>query len=133
MVKDNVANLIVKLRNGGTAGKASVCVPSSKFTSAILSLLEREGFIKSFSAKGKDGKDAYELEVVLAYDESGASKIAHTERVSKLSKRAYSGAKELRSVRSGFGMTVLSTPKGILSDKEARKMNVGGETLFKIW
>lgn len=130
MVKDNVANLITKLKNGGLAHKTSVLVDLSKFNEAILSLLLREGYIKAFS---KAENDAYHLTVALAYDEFGEPKIAETQRVSKLSKRAYSGAKELRSVRSGFGMQVLTTPKGIMSDKEARKNNIGGEVLFKIW
>ncbi|MES2059749.1 MAG: 30S ribosomal protein S8 [Patescibacteria group bacterium] len=134
MVKDNVANLIVKLRNAGTAHKASVSVASSKFTQAILALLEKEGYIKSFAKKeGAKGKEAYEIEVVLAYDESGNSKIAHTERISKLSKRTYMGSRSIRSVRSGFGMLVLSTPKGVMSDREAKKNHLGGEALFKIW
>jgi small subunit ribosomal protein S8 len=130
MVKDTVANLIIKLKNGGLAGKASVTVPTSKFNQAILALLEREGYIKSF---GKSEGGSYDLEVVLAYDADESPKISSVERVSKLSKRAYSGAKMLRSVRSGFGMLVLTTPKGIMSDKEARKQNIGGEVLFKIW
>ena len=129
MVKDVIANLIVKLKNGGTAGKASVSVPLSKLSLAILSLLEKEGYIKAFTKK----ENPREIEVELAYDEDKAPKISYTERVSKLSKRTYSGAKELRSVRSGFGMQVLTTPKGIMSDREAKKNNVGGEILFKIW
>ncbi len=134
MVKDNVANLIVKLRNAGVAGKPVVSVSSSKFNVAILTLLQKEGYIKSFEKKeGAKGKEAYETEVTLAYDESGASKIAHTERISKLSKRSYIGSKSIRSVRSGFGMLVISTPKGVMSDREARKMHIGGEALFKIW
>lgn len=136
MVKDTVANLIVKLKNAGLAGKASVSVPTSKFVLALLALLEKEGFIKSFSEKGlpgRQGEKAEGIEVTLAYDEDKKPKISFTERVSKLSRRVYKGARELRPVRSGFGISVLSTPKGVMSDREARKMKVGGEVLFKIW
>ena len=131
MVKDSVANLIIKLKNAGMAKKQTTDVLSSKLNSAILALLLKEGFIKSFEAKGN--KDIRQIEVALSYDEEGMSKISDVVRVSKLSKRTYSGAKALRPVRNGFGMFVLTTPKGILSDREARKQNVGGEVLFKIW
>ena len=131
MVKDGIANLIIKIKNGSRAHQDAISAPHSKLSEAVLSLLQKEGYIKSFSTKGK--KVVKTLDVELAYDEVGNPKVEEVERVSKLSKRVYSGSKEIKSVRSGYGMLVLSTPKGILSDKEAKKMNVGGEVLFKIW
>jgi small subunit ribosomal protein S8 len=139
MVKDNVANLIIKIKNAGVASNATCDVPHSKMNEAILTLLEKEGYIKSFSSsKKKDrvkaGKKAIKsIEVEIAYDGEGKAKIEGVERVSKLSKRTYSGVANIRPVRSGYGMLVISTPKGILSDKEAKKAHVGGEVLFKIW
>jgi len=130
MVKDNVANLIIKIKNAGVAGNTTLETPYSKLSEAILSLLEKEGYIKSFVKKGK--KAIKSLEVELAYVD-GKSKVEGVERISKLSKRTYAGASTIRPVRSGYGLLVLSTPKGILSGYEARKQNVGGEVLFKIW
>lgn len=131
MVKDAIANLIIKLKNAGLAGKANIEAPYSKLGESILALLEREGYIKSFK-KDSGKKIVKTIDVELAYVD-GKSKIEGVERVSKLSRRTYSGAKNLRSVRSGYGIQVLSTPKGILSGREAKKQNVGGELLFKIW
>ncbi len=138
MVKDSVANLIIKLKNAGNAGNVTTEVPYSKMNEAILSLLAKEGYIKSFASgknKGrvKASKAIKCLEVEIGYDEAGKAKIEGVERVSKLSKRTYAGVANIRPVRSGYGMLVLTTPKGILSDKEAKKEHVGGEVLFKIW
>lgn len=130
MVKDSVSNLIIKLKNAGNAGNVMTEVPYSKLIEAILSLLEKEGYIKSFTKKGK--KLIKSIDVELAY-EDGKSKIEGVERISKLSKRAYAGVAGMRPVRSGYGLLVVSTPKGILTSTEAKKANVGGEVLFKIW
>ncbi len=130
MVKDNVANLIVKIKNAGNAGNVTTEVAYSKLAEAILTLLEREGYIKSFTKVGK--KVIKSIQVELAY-EDGKHKIEGVERVSKLSKRTYAGVAGMRPIRSGYGLLVVSTPKGILTEKEARKEHVGGELLFKIW
>ncbi|MFA6050589.1 MAG: 30S ribosomal protein S8 [Candidatus Paceibacterota bacterium] len=130
MVKDSVANLIIKIKNAGNAGNVMTEVPYSKLIEAILSLLEKEGYIKSFAKKGK--KIIKSIDVELAY-EDGKSKIEGVERISKLSKRTYAGVAGMRPVRSGYGLLVVSTPKGILTSQEAKKANVGGEVLFKIW
>ncbi len=133
MVKDKVANLIIKIKNAGIAGNTSTLVPHSKFAEAILTLLAKEGYIKSFTdSKKSKSKAVKSIEVEIAY-ENGKAKIEGVERVSKLSKRTYSSVANIRPVRSGYGMLVMTTPKGILSDKEAKKANVGGEVLFKIW
>lgn len=131
MVKDNISNLIIKIKNGGMAHKSSVVAPYSKMTEAILTLLQKEGYIKSFTKLGKGL--VKEVEIELAYDESNKSKVEDVYRVSKLSKRVYTGVKEVKPVRNGYGTLVLSTPKGILNQTDAKKMNVGGEVLFKIW
>lgn len=130
MVNDKISNLIIKLKNAGNAGKSSVSVPHSKFTEAVLELLKKENFIKDFAKKGK--KIIKTLEVELLYVDS-EPRITDVERVSKLSRRVYKGVKKITPVRNGFGILVMTTPKGILSDKSAKKEGVGGEALFKIW
>ncbi len=113
------------------AGHATVTVPYSEMKSAILEVLEKEGYVEGLSKKGK--KVNKFIEIGLLYEEDKSPKITGVERVSKQSKRIYQKAKSIRPVRSHFGTLVLTTPKGILTDKEARTQKVGGEALFKIW
>ena len=131
MVVDPISNLINKLKNASLAGNATICVPHSKLIESIVVLLKTEGFVKDFAKKGK--KVVKTLDIELAYEEDGAPKITDVARVSKFSKRVYAGAKEIKPVRNGFGIQVITSPKGIISDKAARKENIGGEVLFKIW
>ncbi len=130
MVNDLISNLIIKLKNASLAKKETISVSYSKYSDAILSLLLKHGYIKSFSKKGK--KVIKTCDVEIAY-EGGVPKIQGVERVSKLSKRIYRGAKELKPVRQGFGFLVVSTSKGVMTGIEAKKANLGGEPLFKIW
>ncbi len=127
---DPIADMIVRLKNASDSKKESVVFPHSKLKLAILDVLMKEGFIKSFGKKGK--KVAKFIEVGLLYDADGA-KISGVERISKTSKRMYSKSKEIRKVKNGLGAMILSTPKGIMTDKTAREAHVGGESLFKIW
>ena len=127
---DPIADMIVRIKNASDAEKKSVVFPYSKLKIGILETLMKEGFIKSFGKKGK--KVAKFIEAVLVYDE-GMPKIQDIERVSKASKRIYYKAKDVKKVKNGFGAMILSTPKGIMTDKMAREANVGGEALFKIW
>lgn len=127
---DAIANFIIMLKNAGEANKESVTVPFSNMTMNIAELLAKHGYVKSVSKKGK--KVVKSIEVEVAY-EGVEPKIKGVERVSKLSRRMYEKAKDIKPFRHGFGNVVLSTPKGILTDKEAKKENVGGEVLFKIW
>lgn len=126
---DQIANMLIAIKNGGLVNKATVTVPSSKMKVAILELLKKEGYIKTFHVIG-DTKPT--IEIVLEYVK-GTSRIHGVSRVSKQSKRVYTGVKNITTFKYGHGMTVLSTPKGILSDKQARKEQVGGELLFTIW
>jgi len=130
MVKDSIANLITNLKNAGVSGKQSVVAPHSELNVAVLELLQREGYVGSVVKKGK--KVNKFIEVNLAYTE-GEPRIQGVKRLSTFSKRVYQGVKDIRPVKNGHGLLVLSTPKGILSDKQARKERVGGEVLFKIW
>ena len=127
---DPIADMIVRIKNASDSRKESVVFPHSKLKLAILDVLMKNGFVKSFGKKGK--KIAKFIEVVLVY-ENGEPKINGVERVSKTSKRIYQKSKDVRRVKSGLGKLILSTPKGIMTDKEAKEANVGGEALFKIW
>ena len=127
---DQLSDMIIQIKNGSETGKASVVFPYSKYKEAILTALQKAGFIKSITKKGK--KVVKQIEVELIYTD-GEPKIKGIERISKLSKRIYSGAKNVKPVKHGFGATILTTSKGILTDKEAKKMKIGGEPLFKIW
>ncbi len=127
---DGISDLIVRIKNASDARKETVTIPHSKMKVAILDVLEREGYVKGIVKKGK--KVHKSIEVGLVYDEYGP-RVKGVERVSKLSKRIYGGAKDLKKVMQGHGVMVITTPKGIMTDNEARKNKVGGELLFKIW
>ncbi len=126
---DQIANMLISIKNGGLVKKATVTLPSSKMKVAILELLKKEGYIKTYAVSSSNKPT---VEVVLAYTKN-SPRVQGVTRVSKQSKRVYTGVKDIASVKYGAGMAVLSTPKGILSDKEARKEQVGGELLFTIW
>jgi small subunit ribosomal protein S8 len=128
---DKISNLIINIKNSSCVGKEHASVPFSKYKMEIATLLEKEGFIKSVTKKGKKIKKTIEMEI--AYDEKGKSKVNDVQRISKPSKRIYIGANDIRPVKGGSGVLVISTPKGIMTDKQARKENVGGEILFKVW
>lgn len=118
------------MKNGSLAGKESVSFPYSKMKNAIGECLKRAGYVSEISKKTKKGQPM--LEVKLVYTDK-KPKITEVERISKQSRRVYFGMKDIHSVRNGSGLLVLSTPKGILSGKDARKEQVGGEALFRIW
>jgi small subunit ribosomal protein S8 len=122
--------MLIVMKNGNLAGKESVSVPYSKMKNAIGECLKKEGYVTEVSKKTKKGFPV--LEVSLNYIDK-KPKITQVERISKQSRRVYLGMKDIHTVRSGSGLLVLSTPKGILSGKEARKEQVGGEALFRIW
>ncbi|MBP6925716.1 MAG: 30S ribosomal protein S8 [Candidatus Pacebacteria bacterium] len=128
---DKIANMLTTMKNGAAQGKEFVLVPYSKYKSAIATKLFEAGYIDSYAQKKrKTGGDL--LQIGIRYV-NGKSRITDAKRVSRLSLRTYRGVKELRPVKQGTGIMIISTPKGILSDKEARDQNVGGEILFKIW
>lgn len=118
------------MKNASTQGKSIVSFPYSGVKSSILECLKKEGYIVSFSKKMKKGFP--QLEVELVYVDKKPL-ISNVQRISKLSKRVYVGFKEIYPIKNGAGILVLSTPKGILSGKEAKREHVGGEALFKIW
>lgn len=131
MVSDPVADLIIQLKNAGAAGRTQVVLPYSKLKAAIAQKLEECGYLKTVVKRGKKARKALEIELMPA--KNGALVIQGVERVSKPGRRVYTSVTHVRSVRQGKGTLVLSTPKGILTDTEARKAHVGGEALFMIW
>lgn len=131
MVNDSISNLIIKIKNASNAGKENISFPYSKYVGSILEVLKKEGFIKSYELKGK--KTVKSVDIELAYEKDGSPKVSGVERVSKFSRRVYQGSKELRPVKNNYGILVLTTSKGILTNSEAKKQKVGGEALFKMW
>ena len=127
---DSISNMLIVMKNGSLAGKESVFLPYSKIKNAIAECLKKEGYVMNVSKKVR--KDQPVLEIELFYVDKNP-KITQVERISKQSKRVYFGVKDIHRVRNGSGLLVLSTPKGILSGKEARHEQVGGEALFRIW
>jgi small subunit ribosomal protein S8 len=127
---DSISNMIISIKNAGLVNKPSVFIPYSKVKNAIALCLMKEGYVSSVSKKVRDGKPVIEIGLIYV---NNKPKIQEVDRMSKQSRRVYLGMKDIHSVRNGSGLLVLSTPKGILSGKEARKEQVGGEALFKLW
>jgi small subunit ribosomal protein S8 len=131
MVTDPVADLITRLTNASAVKKQTVSVPFSAFKLAIAEKLREVGYVGSVEKKGKKVKKT--LDVTLKYQTDGVPAIQGVKRISKPGRRLYKSVLDIVPVRYGHGTLVLSTPKGIKTDKEAKKENVGGEALFEIW
>lgn len=130
MVGDKVSNLIIGLKNAYNAKHMVFETPFTKLNASILEVLRKEGFVTDFEEKGKDIEKT--LVVSLKY-ENGKPAISDVSRTSKQSKRVYIGYKDIKPVKNGYGISVISTPKGVMSDKQAKDQKLGGEELFKIW
>jgi small subunit ribosomal protein S8 len=127
---DPLGDMLTRIRNGQRAKKDSVLTPASKLRARVLEVLQREGYIRGYS---EDATGEHpQLRIELKYFE-GEPAIKHVARVSKPGRRVYSGSKELPVVRNGLGITIVSTPRGVLSDAEARTQNVGGEVLAEVF
>jgi small subunit ribosomal protein S8 len=127
---DTIGDFIVRLKNAGAVGHQNVSLPHSRLKEAIARKLEAAGYLAGVEVTGKDVKKT--LEVTLKY-EAGKHVISDVQRVSKPGRRLYTKVEEIFPVKFGKGNLILSTPKGILTDKEARSERVGGERLFIIW
>ena len=130
MVRDPISEFIIAIKNGGAAGHTSISVPYSKMKQAIADVLAKEGFVAEVEKRGKKVRKT--LEVTLKYEDKKPF-VHDVKRLSKLSRRVYLPADKIYPVKFGHGITVLTTPKGIMTDKEARKSHIGGEPLFSIW
>lgn len=131
MVSDTVGDFIIQLKNAGMVKKHDVHLPYSKLKHAIADKLQKEGYVAAVSTSGDAIKK--QLVVTLQYAENGTHRISDVERMSKPGRRLYTKATDIYPVKFGKGRIILSTPAGILTGEEARKQNVGGEQLFKIW
>jgi len=127
---DPLGDLLTRIRNGQRAKMDSVVSPASKLRTRVLDVLKREGYIRGYSAEEVAGHDGVRIE--LKYFE-GQPAIQHVARVSRPGRRVYSASKELPRTRNGLGITIVSTPRGVLSDAEARDQNVGGEVLAEVF
>ena len=131
MMTDPIADMLTRIRNAGMARHAQASCPSSKQKLAIASVLERAGFLDSVRVEEKDGHAS--LVLGIRYDEAGQPLIDGIQRVSKPGRRVYVGKAELPRVRNGLGVAVISTSRGVLSDREAREQSLGGELLCEVW
>ncbi len=129
-VTDPLGDLLTRIRNGQRAKKDSVLSPSSKLRVRVLDVLQREGYIRGYS--DEEMGPAKGVRIELKYFE-GQPAIKHVARVSKPGRRVYSGSQDLPRVMNGLGITIVSTPRGVLSDAEAREQNVGGEVLAEVF
>ena len=129
-VTDPLGDLLTRIRNGQRAKKDSVLSPASKLRLRVLDVLQREGYIRGYSDEQMGPAAGVRIE--LKYFE-GQPAVKHVARVSKPGRRVYSGSQELPRVRNGLGITIVSTPRGVLSDAEAREQNVGGEVLAEVF
>lgn len=128
---DPVGDLLTRIRNGQRAGKMLVLCPASRLRANVLKVMSREGYIRGYSnGENEDGHP--ELRIELKYHD-GQPVIREMHRVSKPGRRVYSKIKDLRRVYNGLGISILSTPRGVLSDAEARAANVGGEVLCTVF
>ena len=127
---DPLGVMLTRIRNGQRARKDSVLSPGSKLRVRVLDVLQREGYIRGYTEE--DMGPAKGIRIELKYFE-GQPAIKHVARVSKPGRRVYSGSKDLPRVQNGLGITIVSTPKGVLSDAEARDQNVGGEVLAEVF
>lgn len=131
VVSDTLGDMLTRIRNGQTANMAVVTCPASRHRRDVLETLAREGYIRGYT-EVKKGTAQAQFEIELKYYE-GAPAIRKIERVSTPGRRVYSGIKDLGRVFNGLGISILSTPRGVLSDSEARAQNVGGEVLCRVF
>lgn len=131
MLSDPLADMLTRIRNAGKAKHKSVDIPGSRIKVAMADLMKREGYIKNYKFI-KDNKQGV-LRVFLKYDANDRHVIYGLERVSKPSRRIHVAKDEIRPVLNGLGVSVLSTSRGILTDRQAKKENIGGEVLCNIW
>ena len=129
-INDPVGDLITRIRNAHLRGRSKTLSPASTLRARVLQVLKDEGYIRDFREIEQEGRK--ELEIELKYFE-GVPAIHEITRVSKPGRRVYSSIKDLRLVRNGLGISIISTPKGVMSDNAARDANVGGEILCEVY
>lgn len=131
MMTDSIADMLTRVRNANSAGLETAQIPYSRMKEDILKVLKAEGFISDFQVVGEGVKKA--LVVTIKYMGRTTRVLTGLDRVSTPGRRVYVGHEDLRTVRGGLGVTILSTSKGIMSDQQARQQHLGGEVLCKAW
>ena len=127
---DSISNMIIQIKNAGSAGHNHVLVPYSKLKHSIAEVLKKEHFVKEVETKSEKGR---KMLAVSLFMENRVPKIKGVQRISKSSKRIYKKSTDIRAVKSGYGALILSTSQGIMSGREAKRAKLGGEALFSIW
>ena len=130
MLVDPIADTLTRIRNAQAVEKPEVEVPFSKMRYKLVKILEKENFVKEIKKSGRGVKK--NIVIILKY-EKDAPGILGSRRVSKSGQRIYKTAKEIKPIRGGFGISIISTNKGLMADKEARKKNLGGEVICRVW
>ena len=130
-ITDTIADLLTRIRNANSAKHDTVEIPSSNMKKAICQILVDEGYIKSFSVE-EDGKQGM-INITLKYGQNKAKVIQGIKRVSKPGLRVYASSEEMPKVIRGMGIAIVSTSKGVMTEKAARRLNVGGEVLAYVW
>jgi small subunit ribosomal protein S8 len=130
-VSDPIADLLTRIRNAQKAQHASVVIPHSKIKLELVKILKFEGFVEGYVEKADRVRGT--IKVFLKYDESQAGIIRGIKRISKPGRRFYVGKADIPRVRNGLGVAILTTPRGVLTDRQARDAGVGGEVLCHVW
>ncbi len=128
---DPIADMLTRIRNAILANHPRVDIPGSKLKMEVARILKEEGYINSYQSKGEGVK--YMIRINLRYDARGTSSITHLSRVSRPGRRVYVGSEEIPKVLGGYGVNIVSTSKGLMSGRQARKEHVGGEILAEIY
>ncbi|MFM8441191.1 MAG: 30S ribosomal protein S8 [Acidobacteriota bacterium] len=128
---DPIADMLSRIRNAISANHSKVDIPGSKLKVEIAKILKEEGYINNYNIKGDAPK--YQIRIFLRYDTKGVSSITHISRVSRPGRRVYVGAGEIPKVLGGFGVNIISTSRGLMSGRKARREKVGGEIVAQIY
>ena len=128
---DPIADMLARIRNAIAAKHSRVDIPASKLKLEIARILKEEGYINNFVTKGEGVRRT--IRIFLRYDTRGTSSISHLSRVSRPGRRVYMGSKEVPKVLGGYGINIVSTPRGLMTGKRARRENVGGEVLAEVY
>jgi len=133
MMTDPIADMLTRIRNAVRIEHSEVRMPLSKVKRGLAEVLKREGYIWDWQEAEEDGAPSKQLAIQLKYGPNGERVIRHIRRVSTPGRRVYSPAARLRPVLNGLGISIISTSRGVISDREARQRNLGGEVLCEVW
>ncbi len=131
---DPIADMLNRIRNAQAISKEIVAIPFSNLKYEIAKILEKQGFVEKLEKKGRKPRKVFEITLkYLPAGQASSPVISGLKRISKPGQRIYIGAKEIRSVRGGYGISIISTPKGLMTNKEAKRKKLGGEIICEIW